>query len=470
MNSQEYPAAHPRKYRWLLVIIVASVILRLITAFLLGNRILLLPGIADQIHYHTLATRILAGYGFTFNMDWWPMTKAGAPTAHWSYLYTFFITVIYFFFGEHPLTVRIIQSVIAGSLLPWLVFRITLKVFTPNPSSAQKSGGPDPKKFNRRFDPFTIGLIAASWAGIYGYFIYYAAALMTESFYILGILWVFDCSLEIVNKHKINIIDWVVLGFALWITVLLRQVFLLFIPFLLLWILLVLLHQREKFAQTRNKVNNFWKILAGEGITVAFLIILILPFTIFNYQRFHRFVLLNTNSGFAFYWSNHPIYGTHFIPILPKDKGTYQDLIPMDLRNLDEAALDQALLKRGLQIVLEDPIRYTLLSISRIPYYFMFLPSSSSSTISNITRVFSFGIALPFMIAGILLWLLLKKYLSYDWAAGLLLILFMLVYSGIHILSWSLIRYRLPVDAIGLIFTSFALYLLINWGRTRIKS
>jgi len=37
-------------------------------------------------------------------------------------------------------------------------------------------------------------------------------------------------------------------------------------------------------------------------------------------------------------------------------------LIPAELRNLDEAALDQALLKRGFQFVLDDPIRYVLLT------------------------------------------------------------------------------------------------------------
>jgi hypothetical protein len=121
---------------------------------------------------------------------------------------------------------------------------------------------------------------------------------------------------------------------------------------------------------------------------------LILPFTLYNYIRFERFVLLNTNAGFAFYWANHPIYGTHFVPILPYKWGTYQDLIPKELLSLDEAALDQALLGLGIQFVLDDPVRYLLLSISRIPPYFMFWPSSDSVMISNLTRVFSFGLAL----------------------------------------------------------------------------
>jgi hypothetical protein len=38
-----------------------------------------------------------------------------------------------------------------------------------------------------------------------------------------------------------------------------------------------------------------------------------------------------------------------------------------------------------------------------------------------------------------------------------LLFLFILVYTGMHVLTWTLIRYRLPVDAILLIFTGLAL-------------
>jgi hypothetical protein len=47
------------------------------------------------------------------------------------------------------------------------------------------------------------------------------------------------------------------------------------------------------------------------------------------------------------------------------------------------------------------------------------------------------------------------------WAApGVLLLLFMVVYSAIHLLSWALIRYRLPVDTVALIFAARGLYWL----------
>jgi hypothetical protein len=38
----------------------------------------------------------------------------------------------------------------------------------------------------------------------------------------------------------------------------------------------------------------------------------------------------------------------------------------------------------------------------------------------------------------------------------------MIVYAGIHILTWTLIRYRLPIDAVFVIFASLGLVDLLN--------
>jgi len=135
--------------------------------------------------------------------------------------------------------------------------------------------------------------------------------------------------------------------------------------------------------------------------------------------------------------------------------GTYQGLIPKELLSLNEAALDQALLKQGVQYILADPIRYLLLSFSRIPVYFQFWPSADSGMVSNISRVASFGILWPFMLYGIIRWGMtggFRRFSSPAW----LLILFAVVYAGIHILTWALIRYRLPVDAVLLLFAGVA--------------
>jgi 4-amino-4-deoxy-L-arabinose transferase-like glycosyltransferase len=413
----------------LLGLIASAILLRVASSLFQGNTVDILPGVYDQISYNSLAQRLLNGHGFTFAENHWPITRPGEPTAHWSFLYTFYLAGIYALFGPHPLVARILQAVLVGALQTYLTYRITEKTFTKG-----------------------IALIAAGITAFYIYFIYYSGSLMTEPFYITAILSSLYAAMGLAesNSRERDVKLGVVLGIALSVTVLLRQVFLLFLPFLLAWIWISRIRRRHRLP------------IISIVLSLGIVLLSILPFSLYNQSRFGRFVLLNTNSGYAFFWGNHPIYGTNFIPILPKEMGTYQDLIPDEVRHLDEAALDQELLKRGIQFVVDDPGRYLLLSLSRIPAYFMFWPSAESSLISNISRVASFGIVFPFMLYGLFLTVrdsLRKKETSVLKALSSpegLLIIFVLIYTLIHLLTWALIRYRLPVDAVLIPFAALA--------------
>jgi len=428
--STSHLVDHRKQIKVLILILTVSVLLRIGSAVYLGQEVISLPGTFDQISYHNLALRVVGGYGFTFGEEWWPVTDAGEPTAHWSYLYTFYLAFVYKVFGPNPMMARLIQAVLVGILHPLLIYLIGKRAFGTR-----------------------TGLISAAISAVYIYFIYYSASLMTEAFYITGIL--ASIYLGILVAESIGNDDFrlnrqstatlLALGISMGVTVLLRQLFLLFIPFLLVWILVV--------GFIKFKRIFFWNFF----IPLMVVLLLVLPFTIFNYFRFDQFVLLNTNAGYAFFWGNHPIYGTNFVPILQST--TYQELIPPELLDLNEAALDRALLTRGFNFILADPWRYVLLSLSRIPTYFMFWPSFDSSIISNLSRVASFGIFLPFMLYGLVLSFIKspRKLLDFIVSPISILFIFILVYSTIHLLSWTLIRYRLPVDAILLLFAGFAI-------------
>ncbi|NJM41786.1 MAG: hypothetical protein HC853_14010 [Anaerolineae bacterium] len=133
---------------------------------------------------------------------------------------------------------------------------------------------------------------------------------------------------------------------------------------------------------------------------------------------------------------------------MPND--TYAQIIPAELRTLDEPSLSNALFQLGLKYVIDDPIRYVLLSLSRLFVYFTFWPSPNSGLLSNVTRVTSLGVALPFVLYGL--------FLSFkQWRSWSLLYVFIVVYVGIHISTWALVRYRLPVDAVLLVFAAYGL-------------
>lgn len=418
--------------RYLVGIIVISILLRVGAAVYFGNEIENMPGTADQLSYHTLALRVLGGHGFSFGEPWWPATAAGAPTAHWSYFYTLYLVAVYALFGPAPLLARILQALIVGVLQPWLVYRIGRRIYSPR-----------------------VGLAGAALIAGYAYFVYYAAALMTESFYISAILILLCLALQLVDQRTLalpltrsqSLTLALGLGLTLGVAVLLRQLILFFVPLVFLWVTLVAYRAR------RLRVTVMRLMIAG-----AVLAALILPFSAYNYARFQQWVLLNTNSGFAFFLANHPIYGTTFQPILSPETGNYGDLIPKELSHLNEAQLDQELLKRGFQFVFDDPVRYSLLSFSRIPAYFMFWPSRDSSLLSNLSRVASFGLLWPLMLYGLIQtgWIYVRQHPE-QLASVILLVLFALGYTGLHLLTWALIRYRLPVDAILLIFAGYGL-------------
>ncbi|RME42393.1 MAG: hypothetical protein D6796_14490 [Caldilineae bacterium] len=415
-----FPSNRLQERRGLAVIIAVAVLLRVGAALYLGNTVTDLPGTFDQISYDMLARQVVAGRGFTVAEDWWPLTPAGAPTAHWSYLYTLYLAGVYGLFGYRPLLARLIQATAAGVLMPWLTWRLGRRHFNPQ-----------------------VAFFAALLSAVYIYFFYYAATLMTETFYILSILWVLDLSGELGLRPVPAGWKWLWLGLALSAAVLLRQVFLLFIPFLAGWLL---------WQSYRHRVRPLWHtlaLLAGAGAVV---LLSIAPWTVRNYRAFHTFVLLNTNAGFAFFWGNHPIHGYNFISILPSSGPSYQDLVPPELRSLNEADLDRALLARALRIIRADPVRYAILSLSRLKDYFKFWPSADSRLLSNLSRVFSFGILLPAMIYG-----LIGSVRRPTFSGLSLLFLFMGVYTAIHLLSWALIRYRLPVDAVLLLFAAVPL-------------
>jgi hypothetical protein len=236
----------------------------------------------------------------------------------------------------------------------------------------------------------------------------------------------------------------------------------LFLPFLFFWIWWNI---PEKQAHASNEKPRWettihWSATKGLILAVLILAMMIVPWTIRNYRAFGTFVFLNTNAGFAFYWGNHPVHGTKFVPLLE----SYRELIPPGLLPLNEGKLDQALLREGIKIVVNDPVRYVLLSFSRIEEYIRFWPSRDSGLLSNISRVGSFGIFLPFILGGIWISLSLFRHPVFPEQRAYLLILylFILVYTTIHLLTWTLIRYRIPLDAILIIFSALCFQFMVK--------
>jgi hypothetical protein len=199
-------------------------------------------------------------------------------------------------------------------------------------------------------------------------------------------------------------------------------------------------------------------VLAGRAAAaVAVVIALMLPWTVRNYRAFDQFVPLNTNAGFVMFWANHPVHGTSFIPILSYGEVNYGTMLPRELAGMSEAAIDRELLKRGIGFVADDPVRYVRLSMSRTVEYFKFWPSSDSSFGSNAARVLSFGLLLPLLVIGMAIAFRQWRREPAPAPGASLLLVVAAAYTLVHLLTWTLVRYRLPVDAIVMPFAGVTL-------------
>lgn len=410
---------------WLYLIAAVAVTLRLLTALFLGDTV---PPGKDETSYSVLASRLASGHGYSFPDYWYPFAPPNTPTSHWSYLYTAFLAGLYSIFGVHPISARVVGALLTGILTPWLLYRLTCRVLGPCSLSKR------PADYST-----VIALLAASLGAIYAYFVLYGALVMTEGLYICVLLWSLERAVYLQQRLEspTQSVTWSLvlsLGVSLGIAALLRQAILPWAAVLFLYLLWV--------GYCNKRTGLALKSLIAAGLVI---LVFILPFTVRNYRVYGEFLLLNSNTGYAMYSAQHPMHGADFQAFAAAPLP--DDLDPMPT---NEAQWERVLMRRGIEFVVNDPIRYLRLSLSRVADYFMFWPSRDTTLLHNVGRVFSFGLFLPFMIYG--LWLSRTQ-----WRRFRILYLFIVFYSLLHILTWAMIRYRLPVDAVLLIFAAIAI-------------
>lgn len=434
--------AQQKDNRLLPAIITVALLLRLVASVYFGDSTD--PAI-DEFSYSALATRVAGGHGFSFGEDWYPFTPAGAPTAHWSFLYTGFMAAIYAIAGVHPVVVRLVQSMLGGTLLPWLVYRLTKRLF---PS---RQG---------------VAVVAAACAAIYAYFVLYAALLMTETLFIAALLWSLERAMALTGSSEPQQAwSWnsaATLGVSLGITALLRQSILPWVALLLAWLLVKAFSGPEKSEHLHLRVRKGGLLVATGLISLLF----ILPCTVRNYLAYGEPMLLNSNAGYAMYSAQHPLHGTDFQAFTAAP-------LPEELlaQGLNEAQWDRALMSRGIGFILANPIRYMQLSASRLLDYFEFWPTDTVP-LHNAGRLLSFTLFLPAFIAGIWVAVQQTRRQSHGpvnlWRQPIgLVFLFMLFYSALHIFTWAIPRYRLPVDAVAMPFAALAFQEAGQWVRQR---
>jgi hypothetical protein len=426
----------------LVAIILVAMGLRVAAALYLGDRVdtARQERAYDQVSYQALAISLLAGRGYSFEHDWYPgFTPAHTPTAHWSFLYPLYLVLVYVVGGVHPLAARLLQVVLVSILKTWLIYRLGRGIFNEK-----------------------VGLAGAALSAVYVYFIFYDATLMTEPFFMCAVLAILLLGLRMTGLAKdspgraIGWGWWALLGAVAGLASLLRQTVLFWLPVQLIWMEWVL-SRRPPMEQ--NGIGGRWKRpLLGSLLCLGVAGLLILPWAVRNYVVYGAFLPLNSNAGYALYSANHPDHGVNFMQ-------SYGAPLPEDLlgTGLNEATWNTALTRRGLEFALQDPTRYFKLSLSKAAVQFRFWFDARTDPGSNWMRLLSFGVYLPFFIAGLALSLK-------DWRRSVLIYLFVVIFNLLHILTWGGIRYRLPVDAALMPYAGLALVTLAEVVYSRMRN
>lgn len=392
---------------WILVVALAA---RTSAALILGNVVRGLSGAQDEITYSTLGHRFVQGFGLTFPENWYPWIKANAPQSYFSDTISYYLAGIYAVFGYEPLAARLVTgflSTVAVGLIYLLAKRL----------------------FGR-----TVGLVAAGIAAVYAYLIYYGVTLVTEPLFILTLLVAMVVTYSLLDKPALW--KWVVLGVFLALAVLLRMAVVFFVIALLGWLVLRIKRQR-------------WYVL----IPLLVIVLAVAPFTYENYRMWGRFLLLEANFGHVFWNGNHPDSLGNFHPyrVFP---------IPSDVLALNnDVDITNELLRRGIQNVLNNPGMFAMLTITRLREFFLFWPTAESDLLANFLRVTSFGIMWPFALTG--LWLSRRQ-----WRELLPIYIFMVMHTGVYAVTWTMIRYRVPLDAFLIPFAAVAAVQLYRWIMT----
>ncbi|MBU4220133.1 MAG: glycosyltransferase family 39 protein [Euryarchaeota archaeon] len=369
---------------------------------------------SDSSFYDGIAKNILAGNGFGYP----------EPTAYVTPLYPLFLSAVYMIFGHNILAVQLLQALI-GSLSVLCVYFIAKKIF-------------DEK----------IGSIAAIIMAFYPHQIFWSGYILTETLYVFLLLFAILFFIRFCERQ--TIVNALVAGILLGIAGLTRPIAFCFTAFLIIYIIWL----------NKNKVQG----LKFSCIFVIGVLLVSSPWIIRNYNTFGEFIPGSTEGWFVFYAGNSP----GATGGLDGYVTGYQDFTPLNFtstseRNLSETEMNNEYKLSSLNFIKENPSSF--FKIMPRKFWNMWRPNYAKASIKNHALM-----SLPYIIMIALA--LCGIYYSYQKHKNKLkwILYFFIAYNILfHLIFIGLIRYRLPVEPVLIIFAAYAISFHIHRSR-RIES
>ncbi len=368
----------------------------------------------DGGQYSRLATGLLEHGSY--------LNDRGRPSAYWPPGYPFFMAAVYALFGVNIVALRVVQCLIGAGTVA-LVHRIATRVLDRDGAR-----------------------LAALATALYPLFIYSAGADMPVTLQIVLIAGGVLLTLVAVERSSAR----AALGAGLlgaWATLVAASALPAFLLFAL-W----MVWDREGTAR-RGRSRSIRLALA----CLLPIVVIVGAWGVRNQRVFGHPVLVSTNGGYNLWLGNHPgvkastgnraqVPGTDEVPGMDAEAARIWSLPG------NEATRDSAFTRRALEHIAADVPRFLRLSLSKSMELWALYPRPMTEDrprlgIEKLASLFSYGLLLPFA----LVWLFVSLPRS---RVALLVLLLFLVYSMVHAVILSKVRFRLPLDTFVIIYGS----------------
>lgn len=269
---------------------------------------------SDAAHFQQMAINILSGYGPVINDK---LLAYRLPVT------AYYLAFIYSVFGVSIRAAQI-ANVILGVVTVWLAYDLVRRIF---------------------------GIPAALWAGLFaaGYpmLVFYTGHLLSET----PTIFLLALALWLIWWARSRSLIWhFILGIVLGLAILTRQVMLPVAGLLVLWV--ALSPRVPRFDLSR---------FLGVILTLIAIASTLTPWVVRNYRLTGEFVLLTSQGGTSLWAANNPLADGTGV-------GGKWLKIP-ELGALPESERGAAYQHRAIQYILEDPVRFVLLSLRRLTWF-----------------------------------------------------------------------------------------------------
>lgn len=355
----------------------------------------------DASGYDKLAMSILQGKGFS---------KGGEPTSYREPLYPFFLSGIYYLFGHHYRTIRIVQSLL-GSFICVIIFLITRRLFN-----------------------LRTGLFAGLIASVNPSFIKITEYLLSENLYtfilIIAVLFLLQYAQEKKIKHLFFA------GATLGIAALTRSI-IFFFP------LFIILFMGKRLVREEYKVKKHILVIF---VLILSFILPIFPWTLRNQQIYHKFIPIVSRTGLGLYSSYFPKDGKIF-GLTAQD-----DIVQKANLFKTEAEQNNFLLKETFKFIKNNPTKVLRLELLKVLYFWS---PFDWEIIGYGVYNFMYGFIVPFFICGV--------FITFRRFKELLPVYLPIIYSFlIALITYGSPRFRLAIEPFLIIMGAAAISHLYN--------